>query len=144
MQKRLVKRVLLITSIFFYIFFTIYTLTVKVKELDSVSIGIETIIILIFSFYSFYEMLNDPKIMFINNDYRFWIILGMVIYLAGTFFIYIYADTVTIKELAKFLFLTYVFYIIKDIFFVVGIIVHSKKPLNPKENNPTVPYLDFK
>ncbi len=141
MQKKLIKQVLLVTSILFYIFFTIYTLTVKVNELDSVSIGIETIIILIFSFYSFYEMLNDPKVTFINNDYRFWIIIGMVVYLAGTFFIYIYADTVTIRELAKFLFLTYVFYIIKDIFFVIGIIVHSKRP---PEKKSSLPYLDFK
>jgi hypothetical protein len=141
MQKKLIKRVLVITSLLFYVFFTIYTLKVKVKELDSVSIGIETIIILIFSFYSFYEMLNDPTITFINNDYRFWIIIGMVVYLAGTFFIYIYANTVTTKELLKFLFLTYIFYIIKDIFFAVGIVVHSqKKP----EKESSLPYLDFK
>jgi hypothetical protein len=65
----------------------------------------------------------------------------MVIYLSGTFFIYIYVDTVTMKELAKFLFLTYVFYIIKDIFFIIGIIVHSKKT---PEKRSSLPYLDFK
>jgi len=132
----------MIASIFFYIFFIVYTATVKVNQLDSVSIGIETIIVLIFSFYLFYELLNEPKVIFINNDYRFWIILGMVIYLAGTFFIYIYANTVTIRELVKFLFLTYVFYIIKDIFFVIGIIVHSKKQLNTAKSN-TIPFLDM-
>src|SRR2546423_6516779 len=63
-------------------------------RIDSLCIGIETILILIYTFYYFYEEMKDTSDSFIYNKYQFWVISGILIYLAGSFFIYIYANQV--------------------------------------------------
>jgi biotin transporter BioY len=66
----------------------------------------------------------------------------MVVYLAGTFFLYIFAQTLSKKEIGPYWFLTYIFYIIKAVLFSVAIIIHSKIPTK-KSNIKKLPYLDF-
>jgi hypothetical protein len=139
------KKTLIILSIVFICFLIPYTLFGEIKQIDSLSIGIESIIILSFCFYFLYELINQPTTSFIYNDYRFWIVMGFLLYLAGTFFFYIYAEQQSsLKELLKYWFLTWVFYIIKNILFAVGIIIFTRKPddLKTTKSN-SIPYLDM-
>lgn len=140
-SKRIVRRLILIFSILFIVFLVLYTIYVKISQLDSVSIGIESILVLAYAFYFFFELVNNPNVLFINQDFRFWITIGMSLYLAGTFFLYIFAQSFPIKEIRPFWILTYIFYIIKSIFFCVAIIINSKKTNNLKTQE--LPYLDF-
>src|SRR5690606_14449172 len=103
----------------------------------------ETIIILTFSFYFLYERMNEPTTNLIYNDYRFWIVLGMIIYLAGSFFIYIFSDQVNRELFYKYLSLTYVFYAIKNILFTLGIWIYAQKEPEQTKNNENIPYLDI-
>lgn len=139
-----IKKLALFISVMFIIFIIIYSATVPIKTIDNVPIGVETILILSFSFYFLYEKMNDPNIVLIYNDYRFWIVLGMIIYLAGSFFIYIFSDQLQRKDFEKYLMLPYVFYTMKNILFAVGIFLHARQI--PKTNNSplkkTVPFLD--
>ncbi len=105
--------------------------TTTPKNIDSVPIGIETILILIYSFYYFYEQINDTSNLFIYITYQFWIVIGIMIYLAGSFFIYIFANHVDRQTLNQYWFLTNVFYVIKNILFVVAILIHVKQSKNP-------------
>lgn len=140
--KKQVKLSLVIIVSLFVIFLLTYTFTDSFKTFDSIPIGIETILMLFFSFYFLYEQMNNPKEPYIYNDFRFWIIFGFAIYLGGSFFIYIFADQIERSELKKFWFLTHVFYILKDIFFAIGIIVHSKKS-KARIQGKNIPFLDF-
>jgi hypothetical protein len=99
------------------------------KGFDSLSIGVETIFIILFVFYYLYEQMNDLSDSFIYNRYHFWIAIGILLYLGGSFFIYIFADKIDAHILDDYWFLTYVFYIIKNIFFSIGIahIINQKK-----------------
>ncbi len=128
LQSKFVKKYLIVSSIVFFLFFILYTyvLPKNVKYIDSIPIGVETILILIFSFYYLYEQTNDTSSLFIYNKYTFWVILGIVIYLAGSFFIYIFADTIPPKEMKRYWFITNIFSILKNIFFCIAIWINAK------------------
>ena len=121
------KRAIIVGGIVFTIFFLIYTLLGKsVKGIDSIPIGVEAIIILGFSFYYLYERMNDTTTLFIYNTYQFWVVLGIVLYLAGSFFIYIFASILSTADINKYWFITNIFSILKNIFFCIAIYIHAK------------------
>jgi len=127
--SRRTRRVVFFIGVFFTIFNLLFPyLGRDYKNIDSIQIGIETIIVLIFSFYFLYEKMNDPSTLFIYNTFPFWIVLGMVIYLSGSFFIYIFADSISKQEVHKYWFVTNILSVLKNIFFSIGLMVNSKPP----------------
>ena len=127
------KNIILVSSAGFLLFITAYSISTPIK-IDSVSIGVETIFILTFSSYFLYERINDPKTLFIYNDYRFWIVMAFMLYLAGAFFIYIFANQIPKSELRRYWMFTYVFYIIKNILFSIGILIYALQRPNQKRH----------
>jgi hypothetical protein len=114
----------------------------KYKTLDSIPIGIETILIFVYTIYYLYELFKNPEVQFINRTFSFWFVLGIVVYLSGSFFFYILANHVPIEELSKYWPLTYVFDIVKNIFFAIGIYIYAKQ-FSKKKNQKSIPYLDI-
>lgn len=133
------KKIILITSIIFAIFLIFYNLSANVVGIDSIPIGVEGILILIFSFYYLYEQMKDTEILFIYSNYTFWIVIGMMLYLAGSFFIYIYASQLPDDQVAHYWVFTNIFSIIKNIFFTIAIIINSKQPVKKRPVNYNYP-----
>ena len=130
------KRAILIASALFFLFLLFYYTNTKLKRVDSFPIGVESILILIFSFYFFYQEINNPEVLFIYNDYKFWITTGIMIYISGSFFIYIFANQIPKDQLAQYWSFTYLFLGIMNILFSVGILILG---LNPKQKHHTKP-----
>jgi hypothetical protein len=130
------KRFILITSVTFLLGATFYNIKTNFLYMDSVPIGIETILILIFSFYYLYEQMNDTETLFIYTKYQFWVVIGFMIYLAGSFFVFIYASQVGHDFIKKYWFLTNVFYVLMNSLFVIGILVNKKKKITIPTLNP--------
>ncbi len=138
-----IKKAITYISIGFTIFLIFYYTTTKPRSIDSIPIGFETILILIYSFYWFYEQMKDTNNLFIYNKFQFWIFTGIMIYLAGSFFIYIFANQVDRKELTQYWFLTNVFAIIKSIFFAAAIFInYNKQNKQPTYQSNLHPYLN--
>ena len=127
------KLILYITQVFsicllgyyFYLFFIVRNIPV----LDSIPIGIESILIFIFSFLYFYEQLNNTSNFFIYSQASFWGVLGILIYLSGSFFIYIFANQLSIQELNKYWVITNISSIVKNIFFTIAIYIQANESL---------------
>lgn len=88
-----------------------------------------------------YEQMNDTENSFIYNRYHFWIVIGIMLYLAGSFFIYIFADQVNNKTIDQYWFLTHVFYILKNVMITISLILlvnQRNKPTSEKFH----PYLN--
>lgn len=117
------KKVLTFSTIAFIFFLLIYTPNAKFVRIDSIPIGVETILILLFSFYYLFEQVNSETIEPLFNNYRFWILLGMLIYLAGSFFIYIFTSQLPYEQVMVYWRFIDVFLIIKNLFFLTGILV---------------------
>lgn len=116
----------------FSLFIVSYNALVKVKGIDSIPIGVEAILILIFSFYYLYEKMQDTATLFIFTQYSFWIVLGMMLYLSGSFFIYIYASQLPEAQIGRYWIFTNIFGILKNIFFMLGIFLSAKHTLKKK------------
>lgn len=125
-NKRL-KQLLTVVFVLFTLFICIYFLIIPFNFIDSIPIGVETILVIGFSVYFLYEMVNKTTVLLYNTS-EFWIITGFLIYLAGSFFIYLYANQVPENELYKFFFVTFIFNIIKNIFIATGFWLAYKRP----------------
>lgn len=86
--------------------------------------------------------MNDPGSLFIYNKYPFWIIAGLMIYLAGCFFIYIFAYQVDQNVLNQYWLLTNVFTIIRNLLVIIAILIFVKQQKNPSPEKHLYPYLN--
>lgn len=118
------KKLVIGSSALFTCFTVIYYFLAHVKNIDSIPIGIESILIITFSFYYLFEQLNQLKNFFIYTNYSFWIVLGFTFYLSGSFFIYLFASQS--PEAIKYWFLTDIFSSFKDVLFVIGMVSRSR------------------
>ena len=140
LTKPFAKKLLIFSSALFLAVFAIDLTSTNFRVINSLSIGIETIIILCFSFYLLFELINNQKVLFVHMDYRFWIILGILLYLSGSFFIYILADQIVREQLFSMWFITYIFYIIKGFFFTISILIYKRQSIKDNTGN-NIPYL---
>ena len=136
------RKAILILSLLFSAFQIIYFFTAKYKRIDSIPIGIESILILIYIFYFFFEEIKDPKGKHLWENYCFWFASGILIYLSGSFFINILANVMEKNEMDSYWFLTYIADIIKNIFLAVGVLVAKQSP-NREKFKKNIPYLDM-
>lgn len=136
------KKAIITSIVGFTIFSFVYFSFAKYQSIDTVPIGIETILILIFSFYYLYEQMNEPSSLFIYNKYAFWVIAGIMIYLAGSFFIYIFAYQVSQHLLNQYWMLTNVVTIVRNILVIIAILIYVKQQKNPSPEKHLYPYLN--
>ena len=127
-------------SIIFLLFITVYYFKGNSDTIDSIPIGFETILILVYSFYYLYEQTNDPKNLFIYSLYLLCAILGFMIYLSGSFFIYIFANQSS--EALKYWYFTNIFSTLKDVLFIIAIIVNTHKSSSKLKNQFNLHYLN--
>ena len=143
-RSKKAKSIITIISILFFAFQLFYLLTTKTKGLDSVPIGIETIIMLFYIIYFFYQFSKDLSTAYIYNHSGFWISVGILIYLGGSFFFFILFPHLTRAQKESFGDMTYVAEIIKNLLFVLAIFVQTHYPFEKaKRKEEPIPYLDM-
>lgn len=133
---------MVVISALFLLFQIAYIFTTSINRIDSIPVGIETLILYGYIFYFFYTRFKNIDNQYINNHYCFWISIGIMIYLGGSFFFYILGNHLTQEENDKYWFYTYFGEIGKNILFGVALYVFSKHS-KQKIPNQNIPYLDF-
>ena len=91
-KKKKVKRVILSLSGIFLLISGFELLTSQADTFDSVPVAIEAILIIIYCIYFLYEQIVTPipKLIYASPD--FWIVVALLLYFCGTFFLYIYSQ----------------------------------------------------
>ena len=139
--KKLKIIILLFTVLF--IGFLIYNYSSSQRsKLDSIPVGIETILIFIYISFFFYQNFKHTNEEYIYTQPCFWLSIGMLIYLGGTFFFNILINYLD-KTHRDYWFLTYIADLIKNLLFCVSIIVYVRTPHKEKSLHKSVPYLDL-
>jgi hypothetical protein len=140
-----VKRSMKFLYAFFILLQVIHYFTVKKIRLDSIPIGVETILIFVFLMLYFYEQLKNEKEFFFNKNYFYLIAIGLLIYLGGSFFIYLLANNLDYDELSTYWPITYVVELIKNVLFTVAIVRFANEKTKKKNSNTNkpLPNLDF-
>lgn len=143
-RSKKLKRLIVIFSVSFFVFLIIYITTSKIQRLDSVPIGIETILILIYVFFFFYEFSRNMTSTYIYNHYCFWIAVGVLIYLGGSLFFYLSINQLSTEEVNLFGNFTFLAEVIKNILFALSLFMYARNSHNKPENkSDSVPFLDM-
>lgn len=138
------KKLIIGASIFFLVFQITYYFKSNLKRLDSIPIGIETIFIFIFIFYFFYEFSKRARAFYIYSHYCFWVSVGALIYLGGSFFFYILINELDQEQVDNFGILTYMAEILKNLLFTIAMFLSIKHPLQQQEKkHDQIPNLDM-
>jgi len=127
----------------FVIFQVVYFFSVENNKIDNIPVGIETLIIYTYIFYFFYDRFKNIDKQYIYNHYCFWISIGIMLYLGGSFFFYILGNHIPPKQLENYWYFTYIVEIVKNILFAIALIVYSHHNSKEKIPNQNLPYLDF-
>jgi len=130
-----IRKIIIVASIAFMIFSCCYFLFVKYRFLDSVPIGVETILVLTYAFYYLFEQLEPTTNSLIYQRYHFWLVAGIMIYLAGSFFIYIFANQVDNKTRHDYWVFQNAFTILKNMCFGISIITYTRNKKLPFKTN---------
>ena len=121
-----------------------YIFTFEKGKVDSISIGVESILVFIYIFLFFLENLNNPKEKYIYSHHCFWISVGILVYLGGSFFINILANIFNKEEFDKYWYLNFIADTIKTFLFAVALLFIAKESKNKQKTKaPNVPYLDL-
>ncbi len=144
-RKKNVIITLSIAFISFLIFLAIFNPT-NLKTpivLDTIPVSIETILIFIYIFFFLYEHSKTDLSESIFNSHLFWISVGLLLYLGGTFFFNILANQMSRAEFDNYWHYTYMAEIAKNFLFLIALFKISK--FKKKELIPQVrmPYLDI-
>lgn len=142
-KNRLVRKTIIICSVLFLVFQIIFYFSAKFLRLDSIPVGIETLLIFFFIFLFFYEQFKSQRVDFIYNNIGFWYSCGILLYLGSSFFFNILANHMEQSEVDSFWQLTLIGEILKNILFLFAIIISSKKTEDINSNKKDVPFLDM-
>lgn len=132
-----------LSVLFIFLLVTLYYFTTYTR-LDSIQIGVESILILVYIVCFFYFSLKIESGESIHSNQMFWIVIGILVYIAITFFFNILANNLESTEFKKVYYYSYVGDIIKNLLFTFSVIVvlkHVKKVA--KTQDKTVPFLDM-
>ncbi|RYY54430.1 MAG: hypothetical protein EOO09_14430 [Chitinophagaceae bacterium] len=103
-------------------------------RLDTISIGIETILVFVYTFLFFYENMKSNTPINLYNSFAFWIAVGILTYLGVSFFLYILANDMNNEEIDLYWPVTFVAETIKNLVFCVAILKYGSKPNDSKKN----------
>jgi high-affinity Fe2+/Pb2+ permease len=108
----------------------IYDLKTNDKnDLDSLSIGTSSVIILFYLIYYLFEKLNQNEEFFIYSKIDFWIVAGLVMYSSGTFFTLVSSQNKFTEDQYRttYNFIMSSFALFRNALFLVGFILLPKK-----------------
>jgi hypothetical protein len=126
----------------FFAFQIFYFANSSFFKIDTIPIGIETILLFIYILFFFYQYFKEIDNRYIYNEPCFWIAVGILLYLGGSFFFNILANHLSIEEMHKYYYITNIAEIVKNLLFAIAMIIYARQP---KETTPekSIPYLDL-
>lgn len=129
-------KILIAVISFLYLVFDVIFLRSGKTNFDFWAALFTTILIVIYSVFLLYEQVNAPLAenqynstspLIIYQSYPFWIVIGCIIYLSGTLFVFLYTSDLKDKAFSSLWGINYVFEIIKNVCFAVAFILAKNK-----------------
>lgn len=136
LKRKSLKRIILIAIPIFLLFSLYQYISGLSDKIDSLSITVENLILICFTLFYFFEQLVEPQDKFVYTSFRFWIILGILIYSTGTFFFFLQSDKLSDDQWKDWSLINYFCTILKIIFFSVAILMKKENSDNISEENP--------
>lgn len=125
LNNKIFKRVLISSSIIFLAsaFITLYSnlfLNKGQPTFDSIPVAISALILIIFCILYLFEKIQNPEIDFIYSKPSFWIVVGIMIYFSGTFFLFLQYANLSDQEQENFWIINLICIILKNTLFSIS------------------------
>ncbi len=98
---------------------------------------------MVFIVYYFYFQFKNISNQNIYDNFHFWIVLGILIYIGFTFFFNILSNSLDPKLFAKYYHYSFLGDILKNILFTIAVIYFAQNSSKVKQHTPSYPYLDM-
>lgn len=138
-QSQLFKKIAYSLSALFIIvaIITLYRSFINLDstKFDSIASSFSSLLLIIYSVYLLYEKIQIPDSTFVYGTFEFWIVVGLMIYFSGTFFLFLQAKNLTSAEFDVFWKINLVCNILKNIFFAIAFYQLKKQPTNNAFNS---------
>jgi hypothetical protein len=92
----------------------------KIHTYGAAFIGGTTLLIILFALIFFYFQLSNPNNLFISSSPSFWIVSGILLYKTGTFFLFLYVNSLNQNAKANFYIINSIFYLLESVLFTIG------------------------
>ena len=122
------RNFIIVISLFNLIFELILFFLLK-TNFDFWAALINTVLIVGFCIFFFYEEMNSTQMSIIYQSYSFWAATGCIIYLSGTLFLFLYTSDLKDKQNSSLWIINVAFEIIKNIFFSIAFILAKNKKI---------------
>ncbi|PWT74781.1 MAG: hypothetical protein C5B59_10445 [Bacteroidetes bacterium] len=129
--NKIIKRIVLTACTCLVIFLLILFLKSNKTNFDSISASVESVTLIILSITYFFGQLSRPQEQFIYSSPNFWIVLAIMIYLSGTFFLFMMANNLSAYEIQKYWFINNVSNIITNLIFCIAFLVNRFASAHP-------------
>lgn len=107
------------------------------NSFDSIPLGVTSLIFLIYCIFYLFERVSDPTSFFLYASPVFWVVVALIIYFAGNFFPFIYAQS-HIKEnlfISEYSLIHDTLYIIKNLIFGFAMLLKDAAVKSPYSMN---------
>jgi hypothetical protein len=105
------------------------------SNFDSLSSSLSSIILISYSVILLYEKIQIPDSPFVYGTFEFWVVVGLMIYFAGTFFLFLQAKNFSKDEMRIFWKINLVSNILKNLFFAIAFYQKKKSAENLSQFN---------
>ena len=127
-QNSLLRKVIIVLSTGFILFCLFSIITNQVtNKFDSIQASLESLLIIIYCVFYFFEQINKPQVLFIYSTYIFWAVIAILISLSCTFFLYVFAANLSEKIKTEFWPIQWIGNIIRSLLFALAIIIYSRQ-----------------
>ena len=100
----------------------------KMNGFDSFASGLQTILIIGLCIYYLFVQIKGSNTLFVYSTPNFWIIITFLIYLSGTFFLYIMAETMINDKVfrVQYIIINSIFNILKNVLLSIAMFMKSR------------------
>jgi len=133
LRNTTVRQIVPVISLLF-VGYCIYDLiSSKFSHFDSIPVAIEAILIIGFCIIVLFEKIKRIDTLFIYSTSDFWIVVSLLIYFAGTFFVFIYAQKYYGNEsfFMNYQVINSTFLILKNILLVIAFFMRERPSAYP-------------
>ena len=130
---------MLIISVLMAVYLIYSLITFSNNSFDSVPSGITAMLFFFYCIFYLFERVKDPTSLFLYSSPAFWVVVAIIIYSAGTFFPFIYAQNYINKPdfNQEYKLIHSTLYVIKNFLFGAAMLISDKTikssyPMNKK------------
>lgn len=134
-KSRFIKYFIVGSTVLFYAFAIYNMLNTQNYNFDSLPASIESVLVILFCIFFFFEEMRSNEVSFIYASKVFWVATAVLIYLAATLFLFISAAYFSLEERDTYWSINFISNILKNVLLSIAFILPKHKSPPPSDRD---------